>query len=94
MHSYRFTEALSCGCVPVVLADDWVPPFVELVPLHTYGVSVVEAEWASVPDLLRSLPGHRVAQLQSAAVEVYERLFVNPVATALHISLRLGEEPV
>lgn len=27
LHSYRLAEAVSCGCVPVVLADDWVMPF-------------------------------------------------------------------
>jgi hypothetical protein len=27
MHSYRLAEAVSCGCVPVVLADHWVMPF-------------------------------------------------------------------
>jgi hypothetical protein len=27
LHSYRIAEASSCGCVPVVLADEWVMPF-------------------------------------------------------------------
>ncbi len=73
--------------MPVVLSDDWVPPFWELAPLATYGLSVLEADWAGVPAALRALPPQRVQDLQTAAVDVYERLFVNPVATALHISL-------
>lgn len=26
LHSYRLSEAVSCGCVPLVLADGWVMP--------------------------------------------------------------------
>jgi hypothetical protein len=90
LHSYRFTEALSCGCIPVVLSDQWVPPFSELVPLQRYGLHVPERDWATVPAMLRALPASSVTALQQQVVEVYEALFVNPVATALHISLGVG----
>lgn len=37
-YSYRFTEVVGSGAVPVLAADGWVPPFSTLVPFRKYGV--------------------------------------------------------
>lgn len=52
-YSYRFTEAVCSGAVPVLVADGWVPPFNTIVPLHTYGIQIQEKDWQNlVPRLL------------------------------------------
>ena len=52
-YSYRFTEAVCSGAVPVLVADGWVPPFSTLLPFQTYGVHIQEKDWQDlVPQLL------------------------------------------
>ena len=78
LHSYRFMEAMSFGCVPVILSDDWVTPFQELVPdVSSYAIMVPEAEWASVPSRLQNLSDHTVATLHANVVRLYEQVFVS-----------------
>ncbi len=71
----------------MVLADQWVPPFTEVQPLHEYGIHLPEHAWANVTALLNALSVDEVSRLQDAVARVYDSLFKNPVATALHISL-------
>ena len=78
----------------MVLSDDWVPPFSELQPLSTYGLWLRERDWANLTTVLSRLSLDEVNQLHDTAVAVYEQLFVNPVATALHVTLsRLVAKP-
>lgn len=42
--SYRFTEAVCSGGVPVLVTDRWVPPFEGSVPFKSYGIKVSEAD--------------------------------------------------
>lgn len=78
LHSYRFVEVLSFGCIPVVLSDDWVVPFEELAPLSSYGIRVNERDWETLPTLLRAIPTPEVNKLQSAVVAAYEQVITLP----------------
>jgi hypothetical protein len=55
--SYRFTEAVCSGSVPVLVSDGWIVPFSQhLVPFQDYGVQVSEdAEAGRVLSTLRAL---------------------------------------
>ena len=52
LFSYRFSEALSFGAVPVVLADGWVLPFGDLID---WSGAVVVVPEASVDPVLTKL---------------------------------------
>lgn len=54
--SYRFSEAVCHDTVPVLVSDDWVPPFSELVPFESYGVRVAESNVDALVDILLKIP--------------------------------------
>uniref|UniRef100_A0A7S1D4H9 Exostosin GT47 domain-containing protein n=1 Tax=Cyclophora tenuis TaxID=216820 RepID=A0A7S1D4H9_CYCTE len=41
LFSYRFTETMSCGTIPILYADDWLLPFRSTVLDWTNGIIIV-----------------------------------------------------
>ena len=67
-YSYRYTEAVCSGAVPVmVLSGGWVPPFSSLHPFTEYGVLVTEEEMPGLVARLRAMPEKEVERLRYAA---------------------------
>jgi len=61
--SYRFTEAVCSGGVPVLVTDDWLPPFEQSVPFESYGIKVSEAT-ARGGGLMAELGKHKMRDLE------------------------------
>ena len=67
-YSYRYTEAVCSGAVPVMVqSGGWVPPFSSLHPFTDYGVLVAEADMADLVARLRAMPAAEVERLRYAA---------------------------
>jgi hypothetical protein len=67
-YSYRYTEVVCSGTVPVmVLSDGWVPPFSSLHPFTEYGVQVTEDELPTLVGKLRAMKPTEVERLRYAA---------------------------
>jgi hypothetical protein len=68
--SYRLFEAMSVGCVPVIISDDWVePPFVDWA---TCSVRIPENQVDSIISHLTSI-GNTVEELAANCREIYQR---------------------
>ena len=67
-YSYRFTEAVCSGAVPVLVADGWVPPFNAVVNFREYGVSLKEENYLDLITVLRNIEGTRVIEMKQAAM--------------------------
>ena len=73
LYSYRFTEALSFGCIPVVLSDGWVLPFDHTIAWTDAAVIVPESCAGHTPALLATFPPGRIAGMMSCAGSEYSR---------------------
>jgi len=82
LFSYRFTEALAMGCIPVVLADGWVLPFSELYDPQQYSVVVGESQWRSIPKQLRGISGKRRMRLRGNGRNYYDDYCASFIAMA------------
>jgi hypothetical protein len=77
LFSYRLLEALSFGCIPIVLADGWVLPFDRTVPWSDIALHVPEAEIADIPKMLQAFPFDRICAMQERVKDVYTRRFAD-----------------
>lgn len=75
--SYRLLEALSFGCIPIILSDGWVLPFDRTIPWRQMSLHVPEAAYERIPELLARLSPETILILQNKVVEVYQRYLSN-----------------
>ena len=76
--SQRFTEAVLMGCIPVVVSDDFRPPFADTTG-ESYMVRVAERELTSVIDKLRALPFARIQDMQLQLSKLWEMFAYPPI---------------
>jgi hypothetical protein len=82
-YSYRFTETVCSGSVPVLLlSNGWTPPFHNLQPFESYGVLVDESELNGLLARLRGMGEARVEALRVAARQFCLQRLINVHAQA------------
>merc|ERR1719271_1853012 len=57
--AYRFVEAVCSNGIPVLLSDNWVPPFNEVVDFSTYGLQIAEKDVPKLQAILKAIPTDR-----------------------------------
>lgn len=77
LFSYRLLEAMSFGCIPVVLSDGWVLPFDRTIDWQSTALAVPEATIPGLALLLRNFPASRIANLQRNVQNVYAQHFAS-----------------
>ena len=90
-HSYRLFEALSLGCIPVVLADHYVPPYRTLVEWKEIAIFFPVSQYQALPKFLRSLPPQRISLMRRKGMEVYDKHFSSPDAIIKSLLAVLGK---
>jgi len=83
LFSYRFTEVLSSGSIPVVYADGWVLPFrPELVDWpKECAVVIPQAKVADTLSILHKIPVQEQCRRRKRCYELYLKYMVNPEGT-------------
>lgn len=73
--SFRFLEALSYGCIPVILSDGWVKPFNEIINWSCAAVEFDESLLFQVPDILRDIPEETLVKMREKCLNLYLKYF-------------------
>lgn len=74
LFSYRFTEALSGGSIPVIFADGWLLPFSEdLVDWSTIAVLIPEDQAAHTLDYLANLTVSQRCRMRKKGYQFYKQ---------------------
>jgi len=72
-NTLRIWESLATGAIPVIIADDWIPPTVPGSPasLTDCCIFVPSSEIDGIFTLLRGISRQRVAELQRRCIQAY-----------------------
>lgn len=73
--SFRFLESLEVGCIPVILSDDWVKPFHELIDWRNVVVDGSEKELLLLPEKLHNIHGEKIINMREKSKLVHQKYF-------------------
>ncbi|XP_052900287.1 exostosin-2 [Anopheles moucheti] len=68
-------EAMAAGCIPVVMADNYVLPFADLLDWELLAVRLHETNLHTIVPVLRAISPERIAEMQAQIRSVYHRYF-------------------
>ncbi|XP_041008164.1 probable glycosyltransferase At3g07620 [Juglans microcarpa x Juglans regia] len=86
VHTPRVVEAISYECVPVIISDNYVPPFFEVLNWEAFSVFIQEKDIPNLRKILLSIPEEKYLAMQSR-VKMVQRHFLwhkNPVRYDLY----------
>mmetsp|Transcript_99450 Transcript_99450/g.186859 ORF Transcript_99450/g.186859 Transcript_99450/m.186859 type:complete len:396 (+) Transcript_99450:150-1337(+) len=75
--SYRFTEAVCSGGVPVLVTSSWVPPFNEVKSFASYGIQMRESEVDKLLEVLSKYSAEDLEKLRKEARHACETMFMS-----------------
>lgn len=82
LFSYRFTEAMSAGAIPVVHADDWVLPFSKkLIHWEKCAVRIPEAQVNDTISILSRITAKQRCEMRKCVMHAYHRFMRTPERT-------------
>ena len=75
LFSYRLLEAMSFGCIPIILSDNWVLPFDRLIDWSSCTLRPREDEVVACATLLKRLSDEEVLDRKKKVLQIYETYF-------------------
>ncbi|KAL5074125.1 hypothetical protein RYX36_013109 [Vicia faba] len=72
VNSPRVVEAIVYECVPVIISDNFVPPFFEVLNWESFAVFVLEKDIPNLKSILVSIPKKRYLQMQLRVKKVQQ----------------------
>lgn len=83
--TWRFLDALHCGCVPVVISDRWHPPFARLIRWTAPEAPVLFLRPQRIPELAHVLASYpRAAWRQKQAATIRLAALIDPRSRNFH----------
>lgn len=74
-HSFRLTEVMAAGAIPVIIIDHYTLPYNDLLDWDEFSVRVPEHRMLEIPDILAKISDEKRQQMQERVVFVYENFF-------------------
>lgn len=73
LFSYRLLEAVSFGCIPVVMSDGWVLPFDRTIDWNAVAIRMPEMEVRQINRTLAGFGGDRIAEMRDGLARIWAR---------------------
>ncbi|KAG6772679.1 hypothetical protein POTOM_024097 [Populus tomentosa] len=72
VNSPRVVEAIFYECVPVIISDNFVPPFLEVLNWESFAVFVLEKDIPNLKKILLSIPAKKYRRMQTRVKRVQQ----------------------
>ncbi|PWA70764.1 exostosin-like protein [Artemisia annua] len=77
VYSPRIVESIYYECVPVIISDNYVPPFFEVLDWRAFAVFVLEKDVANLGNILRSISDEKYLEMQKRVKMVQQHFIWN-----------------
>ncbi|XAR69298.1 Xylogalacturonan beta-1,3-xylosyltransferase [Bertholletia excelsa] len=77
VNSPRVVEAIFYECVPVIISDNFIPPFFEILNWESFAVFVAEKDILNLKNILLSIPNWRYLEMQKRVKKVQQHFLWN-----------------
>jgi hypothetical protein len=81
---YRLIESMNAGCIPVIIADDHVLPFSEILDYSSWAICINECDVERIPSILRERLCD-VDRMQKEVSNVYTEYFSSVSVIIAHV---------
>ncbi|XVF89182.1 hypothetical protein PTKIN_Ptkin19aG0109400 [Pterospermum kingtungense] len=78
VNSPRVVESILYECVPVIISDNFVPPFFEIFNWESFAVFILEKDIPSLKKILLSIPEKRYRQMQLSVKKIQQHFMWHP----------------
>lgn len=78
VNSPRVVEAIFYECVPVIISDNFVPPFFEVLNWESFAVFILEKDIPNLKKILLSIPEKRYRQMQLRVKKIQQHFLWHP----------------
>ena len=75
VHTPRIVEAIYYECVPVIISDNYVPPFFEVLDWEAFSVFILQKDVPNLRNILLSIPEEKYLVMQQR-VKMVQRHFL------------------
>ena len=82
LHSFRLAEAIFFGSIPVIVDDQIVLPFCQVLDWRRFSVRIHAEQIPQLPAILKAIPPAKIAEMQRRLAEVKNKYFLFPFNTA------------
>ncbi|KAK6944935.1 Exostosin, GT47 domain [Dillenia turbinata] len=72
VNSPRVVEAIFYECVPVIISDNFVPPFFEVLDWHAFSIILAEKDIPNLKDILLSIPKEKYLEMQFRSLHLHD----------------------
>ncbi len=73
--SIRLYESMGCGCIPIIVSDDYKKPLDWYLNWDDFSITVPESEIANIPDIINSVSDDEMEKMSKISLEVFNKYF-------------------
>lgn len=78
VNSPRLVEAIMYGCIPVIISDNFVPPFLEVLNWEKFAIFILEKDIPNLKTILHSISERRYLVMQQRVKQVRQHFLWHP----------------